>query len=66
MLYSPQHNEVYKITGFYAKMFIFLFLMVTWLQWAFTMLETEIFKYNFLHFYIAEKHALYWREINSN
>jgi len=28
-LYSPQHNEVYKINEFYAEMFVFLLLMVT-------------------------------------
>ena len=25
-LYSPQHNEIYEISAFYAEMFIFYFL----------------------------------------
>jgi len=35
-----QHNEVYEINAFFLK-------------WAFTMLATEVLKYNFLNFYIA-------------
>ena len=62
-LYSPQHNEVYEISAFYAEMFIFYFL---WSvnscpikaltvasgntfsnHWAFTVTETEALKYHF-------------------
>ena len=71
MLCLLQHSEVYELDAFYAEMFDFLFLVVTWLQcpvkalndtygnsfsiqWAFTISETEVFKYNFLMFYITK------------
>jgi len=59
VLYSQQHNEVYEVNAFYAEVFSFfmshghLALNVTSGnssdQWAFTMLETEVFKYRFLN-----------------
>ena len=78
-LYSSQHNEVYEVNAFYAEMFSFLFVIVTWLQfavkalnvthgnsfsnqWAFTMLETEVFKYNFENL-CYKSYAVYFDEI---